>query len=127
MSLVKKVLLILLLGFFMNTSLCSVAHADDYWCYTDKAGIEYYAVMEKTEYVVGGQIIGYVKQVLPGKSVNNLEWIFAFDEGVCWAYCKTNPSLTPIDRKARNSPLSLSIIRCLYHHKYGDSYNSYID
>ena len=123
----KIILWLIGLGFLLNTSLCSVAHAEDYWCYTDNAGIEYYAAMEKTEYVVGGQIIGYVKQVLPDKSVRNLQWIFAFDEGFCWAYCKTDPSLAPAGTKARNSPLALSIIRCLYHYKYGDKFEPDID
>lgn len=124
---VKKMLLILMLGFFMNAALCSMAHAEDYWCYTDKAGFEYYAVMEKTEYLKGGKYVGYVKQVSPDKSVRNLEWIFAFDEGFCWAYCKTDPSLALAGTKARNSPLALSIIRCLYHYKYGDEFEPNID
>ena len=32
-----------------------------------------------------------------------------------------------LEGKVRNSPLALSIIRFLYHYKYGNKYNQYID
>ena len=103
------------------------AKAQDTWCYTDANGFEYYAMTEATKYIVGGQIDGYVKRVYPDKSKYEiLEWTFGFDEGVCWANCHTNPLFTPKGRRARNSPLALSIVRCLYYYKYG-KYHPYID
>ena len=106
----------------------SVAFAEDAWCATDEKGYEYYVITERTKYAKGGQYVAYVKQISPyDHKARVLEWIFAFDEGVCWAYCKTDPSFTPPERMARNSELALSIIRFVYHYKYGDQYNSYID
>ncbi len=106
----------------------SVAFAEDFWCATDERGYEYYVIAERTEYAKGGKYVAYVKKISPyDHKVRTLEWLFAFDEGACWAVCKTDPSLTPLGRLARNSDVALSIIRFVYHYKYGDQYNSYID
>jgi len=112
----------------LQVACTTTASAQDYWCYTDSAGYEYYVVTDKTEYLIGGKIVGHVKKKHPDYAyVTQQKWMFAFDEGVCWAYCYSHPDLTPSDRKARSSPLALSIVRFLYHYKYGNEYNKYID
>ena len=65
--------------------------------------------------------------MIANASADSWEWFFVFDEGECWAACRTDTSLSPKEGKVRNSPLALSIIRFLYHHKYGSKYNQYID
>ena len=126
----KKYLILLLLGLglVLQLEFSPTASAQDYWCYTDNAGYEYYVIAEKSEYLLGGKYIGHVKKISPQKTmVSELEWLFAFDEGECWAACRTDTRLSPKEGKVRNSPLALSIIRFLYHHKYGNKYNQYID
>ena len=121
------------LAFLAVMVLCQLAitpkvSAQDYYCATDGRDYNFYVITETINHMKGGPFLVDVREVSAnGTKSRVLKWEYYFDEGQCWATCKTDGSYTPRSGRAKDSDLAISIIRTAYHYKYGDQYNSYID